>query len=102
MFHLSRFFHEDVVILEAHRDQLLPLEGCVCASHGNDLGLLDAEVPGSIEAGSQQLESPELVQLSEDVLQQQEEQHLVKLSILNTNIVFFQLNTKAVDKVPSF
>ena len=48
------------------------------AGHGNDLGLLDAEVSGSVQTRPEQLEGSELVELCENVLE-----------IENRNVLFY-------------
>ena len=64
---LCGFLHEDVIVLEAQLDQLLPLQGGVGAGHGNDLCLLHAQIPRSIQSRAEQFKRPELVQLGENV-----------------------------------
>ena len=48
--------------LEAHLDEVSSFERGVCTRHGDDLGLLDQQVPRSVGAAPQQLEGAELLQ----------------------------------------
>ena len=66
--YLCRFFHEDVVVLEAHCYELFSLECRVGAGHGDNLCLFNAQVSGSIKARAQKLERAKLVELGENVL----------------------------------
>ena len=64
---LSRLLHENVIVLKVELDQILALESRVGTSHGNDLSLLDQQILGPVRAVPDQLESPELLELLEDL-----------------------------------
>lgn len=55
---------ERVDYLEGQLHQVVALERSVSTGHGNDLGLLHQQVLGSVQSAPQQLEGPELLQMS--------------------------------------